>query len=82
MKNLLKYTTGKLHPLIHDADGLLSIGRLSYWVVFASINAFWILEKQVPDTMTTVLMALLSYEVFKKGRDVYKDKFTLVEEEV
>jgi len=80
MKNLLNYILGKLHPLVHDADALLSMGRISYWVVFTMINAFWIAEKMVPDTMTTILMALLSYEVFKKGRDVYKEK-SLVEDE-
>lgn len=74
MKSLFKYVLGKLHPLVHDADGLLSMGRISYWVVFTSINVFWIMEKQVPDTMTTTLMALMGYEIFKKGRDVYKEK--------
>lgn len=63
-------------PLITDADNLLSIGRTSYWLVFGLTLFLWVAEKSVPDSLVTVLMALMGYEVFKKGRDVVKGYLT------
>lgn len=70
--NWLKKITAYLTPLITDADTLISVGRVSYWIVFLSINTYWAIGKDVPETMTTILLSLMGYEIFKKGRDVVK----------
>lgn len=59
-------------PLFTDSDNLLSIGRISYWIVFAVMLYSWIQNVEHQESLTTVLMSLMAYEVFKKGRDVVK----------
>lgn len=59
-------------PLFTDSDNLLSIGRISYWIVFSVMLYSWSQNIEHQESLTTVLMSLMAYEVFKKGRDVVK----------
>lgn len=61
-------------PLFTDSDNLLSIGRISYWIVFAVMLYSWSQNIEHQESLTTVLMSLMAYEVFKKGRDVVKGR--------
>ena len=61
-----------LSPLVTDSDGLLSIGRISFWSTFGAIHYHWYHARTVPESLVTVLMALMAYEIFKKGRDVIR----------
>lgn len=61
-------------PLFTDSDNLLSIGRISYWIVFSVMLYSWIQNVEHQESLTTVLMSLMAYEVFKKGRDVVKGR--------
>ena len=59
-------------PLVTDSDNLISIGRISYWIVFSVMLYSWVQNIEHQESLTTVLMSLMAYEVFKKGRDVVK----------
>lgn len=69
MKTIWKF----INPLFTDADGLVSIGRISYWIVFAFLSYSWLFGVVHAESLLTVFMTLLGYEVLKKGRDVVKE---------
>ena len=68
-------------PLFTDADELVSIGRISYWIVFSIMTYAWLFDKAHAESLLTVFMTLLGYEVLKKGRDVLREKMGIEEEE-
>lgn len=60
----------RFRSLITDVDGYISIGRLSFWIVFGIIIFHWSRSSAPDATLMTAFMALLGYEVLKKGRDL------------
>lgn len=55
----------------------VSIGRVSFWIVFGSALWMWLTGTATPDipaSMAQLLYVLLSYNLFKKGMDIWRYK--------
>lgn len=58
----------------------LSLGRLMTYVTFGLLTAYWLSPligeaREIPTSLVTVFQSLLTYEVFKKGRDIMEKRF-------
>jgi len=64
----------QFRSLFKDADSTnISLGRISFWLLFALISAFWIkvfvtldAKIKVPDSLTAILVISLIYNMGKK----------------
>ena len=73
---------GKLsfRPLIAEKNGgndhdKVSLGRVSFWIVFFSALYMWFtgdVGTDIPASMTQMLYVLASYNLLKKGADIWK----------
>ena len=48
----------------------LSLGRLAFWATFIMSSISWVQGQDSPETLTTTLMVLLSYQLGKKVRNI------------
>lgn len=74
----------KIRNLISEDDKSVSLGRLSFWIVFFWMNAFWAKSFYLlgsaeavllatPASLVEILVFLLAYNLGKKGVQFLKD---------
>lgn len=60
----------KLRTILCE-DDKLSLGRLSFWIVFLMTCVFWSLSIPVPPTMEWFFSVLVTYNLSKKPLEIY-----------
>jgi len=53
----------------------LSLGRVAFWLCFGLMFHFWLITIEVPATLMTVFLSLLSYNLGKKVQTVVEGYF-------
>ncbi|KKM23461.1 hypothetical protein LCGC14_1614960 [marine sediment metagenome] len=79
MNKCIKYFGALFMEKIEKDEWKVSIGRISWWIVFADAMYIWISsvgEKDITDHHLTVLLLLAGYNFGKKGLEVIKNKMT------
>lgn len=62
-----------LKHLISEDNKNVSLGRLSFWILFLSSLYFWVyLKKDIFDTQSQMLIVLLLYNLGKKGLNIWQ----------
>jgi len=56
--------------LVSEDNDSISIGRISFWVLFGLSIYFWIMKPTFPQTLYDTLGIILLYNFGKKGIDV------------
>lgn len=62
-----------LKHLISEDNKNISLGRLSFWVMFLSSLYFWVyLKREIFEYQSQILIVLLLYNLGKKGLNAWK----------
>jgi len=51
----------------------VSLGRVSFWLLFIILNVFWFRDVTVPDSLYDVFFIILLYNFSKKPLELFKD---------
>lgn len=62
----------KIPSILRAKSGGFSLGRSFLALMLGlAVGKFWLFGIEIPETMVTILISLMGYEMGKKGRDAY-----------
>jgi len=62
----------KVPSILRASGGGFSLGRSFLALMLGlAIGKFWFFGIEIPESMVTILISLMGYEMGKKGRDAY-----------